>query len=98
MSKTIRLSENDLIHLVKKVVNEQTKQNDFSKFPCLSNFKEMTSPKGQKFKVGTGFWKDYQFYSNGRVMNTKDKSMAFFKCYEGGGIIVSEDPNDEPDI
>ena len=48
--------------------------------------------------MGSGFWKNYQFYSNGRVLNIRDNSKAFFKCYDGDGIIISQDPNDEPDI
>jgi hypothetical protein len=81
-----------------RVLTEQTNQNDFSKFPCLNNFKETSTPKGDKVKMGSGFWKNYQFYSNGRVLNIQDNSKAFFKCYDGDGIIVSQDPNDEPDM
>jgi hypothetical protein len=79
-------------------MNEQTKPSDFSKFPCLNNFKETSTPKGDRVKMGSGFWKNYQFYSNGRVLNIRDNSKAFFKCYDGDGIIISQDPNDEPDI
>jgi hypothetical protein len=84
--------------LEKRVLTEQTKPSEFAKFPCLNNFKETSTPKGDKVKVGSGFWKNYQFYSNGRVLNTQDKSVAFFKCYDDGGIIISDDPNAEPDM
>jgi hypothetical protein len=107
MSKVVRLTERDLTKLVGKIISEQAKvihgvtakkPSDFSQFPCLSNFKETSTPKGDRVKVGSGFWKNYQFYSNGRVLNTQDNSKAFFKCYDGDGIIVSDDPNAEPDL
>lgn len=113
MKKKVRLTERDLSRIVNKVLNEQSmvdkmnspakstgqKQNEFAKFPCLSDFKEMVSPRGDKFKMGTDFWRDYQFYSNGRVLHKHDKTMAYFKCYDNLNIVISEDPNDmEPDL
>ena len=97
------LNEQGMIKMVDKmnppVKNTGQKQNEFAKFPCLSDFKEMISPKGQKFKMGTDFWRDYQFYSNGRVLHKHDKTMAYFKCYDNLNIVISEDPNNmEPDL
>jgi hypothetical protein len=108
MSKVVRLTERDLTKLVNKIISEQAKSihgvsakkpSDFSQFPCLKSIKETTTAKGDRVKVGSGFWKNHYFYSNGRVLNTQYNDMAFFKCYnDGDGLIVSKDPNDEPDV
>ena len=106
MKKKVRLTERDLSRIVNKVLNEQSmvdkmnppakgtvqKQNEFDKFPCLSDFKEMVSPRGDKFKMGTDFWSDYIFYSNGRVLHKNNKTMAYFKCYDNIAIVISDDP------
>jgi hypothetical protein len=98
------LNEQDMIKMVDKMnlptKSMSQKQDEFAKFPCLSDFKEMVSPKGQKFKMGTDFWRDYHFYPNGRVLHKHDKTMAYFKCYDNQNIVISDDPKfpNAPDV
>ena len=70
-----------------------TNQNAWAKYPCVAKLKDATSPKGEKSKVGEGVFKDLLFYPNGRCMDVRNKSMAFYKCHTGGVIVVSDDPN-----
>ncbi len=65
----------------------------WSKFPCTSKLKDVVSPNGEKSKRGDGIFKDILFYPNGRCMDITNKSMAFYKCIPGGGIVISDDPN-----
>lgn len=83
MKKVVRLSESDLVRLVKKVINEQS--NEFSKFGCLSKLKDGVSPKGQKFKTDGS----RQYYSNGRVLDIKTKKMYNFECGDGDEILTA---------
>jgi hypothetical protein len=94
MGKIIRLTESELVGLVKRVINEQkTTKNpgDINSYPeCLKmdgEFKVGTSPSGkEKFlKKEYGEYKGLQFYNNGRVWN--GKNMTNYHCL-GDELIV----------
>ena len=105
MGKVVRLTEQDLVRLVNRVIKEQSKpgnamgkgsgtmtgtnQNPWVKYPCVAKFRDEVSPKGQKSKRGEGIFANTLFYSNGRVMDNTTKQMYFFKC-DPNGIIVGE--------
>ena len=109
MGRIVRLTEQDLVQLVNRVIKEQplpnksitqslnaakaTNQNAWAKYPCVAKLKDATSPKGEKSKRGEDVFKDLLFYPNGRCMDVRNKSMAFYKCHTGGVIVVSDDPN-----
>jgi hypothetical protein len=94
MARIIRLTESELVGLVKRVINEQkTTKNpgDINSYPeCLkrdSEFKVGTSSSGkEKFlKKDYGEYKGFQFYNNGRVWN--GKNLTNYHCL-GGEIII----------
>jgi hypothetical protein len=70
--------------------SKQTNQNPWSNYPCVANYKDEVSPKGQKSKRGDGIFSNTLFYPNGRAMDNSSKKMYFFKC-DPLGIIVGEE-------
>jgi hypothetical protein len=53
MSKIIRLTESDLIRLVKRVINEQSSQNNCNKFQEINSKDYMNDIKKMSFKTGS---------------------------------------------
>jgi hypothetical protein len=105
MGRVTRLTEQDLVRLVNRVIKEQSKldnamgkgsstmtgtnQNTWAKYPCVAKFRDEVSPKGQKSKRGDGIFANTLFYSNGRAMDNTTKQMYFFKC-DPNGIIIGK--------
>jgi hypothetical protein len=85
MSKVVRLTESDLVRLVKKVINEQSEVTGMDAFERIrkmgGNIKERKLSDGTielsliNYKNNTIDW---IFYSNGRAKNFRDKQMYTF--------------------